>query len=98
MYWMSREFRKEIVANPKEVLISNGIDVSSKEKVQIVENTDEVVHFIIPEKPANLSNADMELLAASGTFGTAGSLACAGSFCGSLGSFGSAGTFGCSSL
>lgn len=94
-FWMDPTFNAQLKLNPKQTMIQNGLDVSDNVGVELFINTDKVSYFVIPEKPKNLGDFSMELVLRSGTFGTGGSLACAGSFCGCLGTFGTVGTFGC---
>lgn len=97
-FWMDKTFRNQLSINPKKTMIENGLFVSANVDVQLYVNTDTASHFVIPEKPKNIGHIGLEGVAAAGTFGTGGTIACAGSFCGSLGTFGSVGTFGCSDL
>lgn len=96
-FWMDPTYNAQLKLNPKKTMIQNGLDVPANVDVQLYINADNISYFVIPEKPKNLGDFNLELVLRGGTFGTGGSIACAGSFCGCLGTFGTVGTFGCSS-
>jgi len=97
-YWQSPDFQTQLLANPKELLIANGIPMPETGRVNIVVNNATTAYLIIPQVPGNLSPDQISTICAEGTFGTAGSLGTLGTVCGTAYTFGSAGTFGSASL
>jgi hypothetical protein len=58
--WVDETFKSKLLANPKEVLKENGIDIGKEIQVKVHENTAQSVHFILPEKPkGNLTEEQM---------------------------------------
>lgn len=49
--WDDPTQKQALIENPRTVLKENGIDVPEKIAIHIHENTDEVVHFVLPKKP-----------------------------------------------
>jgi hypothetical protein len=97
-YWADTGFGRQLAENPNETLKQFGIDYGVGVEAEIVLNTDNVAYFIIPSRPARLSDHQVSELAAAGTFGTAGSVGSAGTICGCAACFGTLGTFGCADL
>jgi hypothetical protein len=97
-YWADAGFARQLSENSDQVLKDFGINYGEGVRTEVVVNTDKEAYFIIPARPAGLSNNQVSELAAAGTFGTAGTIGSAGTICGCLASFGSAGTFGCADL
>jgi len=54
--WESEEFRKEFLANPKEVLAKEfGQKVPANLDVEVVEETGNKICFVLPRKPATVT-------------------------------------------
>jgi hypothetical protein len=64
--WSDPAFKTKLLANPAGVLTANGATVPAGITVKVVENTDTLVHLVLPVKapPAELS--DEELRQAAG--------------------------------
>ena len=93
-YWLDEDFKKELERNPNVILKQNGIPVSMNVKIDILQNSKEQGYFVIPAKPSNLSDSDLQVMAEAGTIGSAGCVGSAGTFCGTAGTFGTLGTIG----
>ena len=63
--WTDEEFKQKLLKDPKTVLAEEIADLPADIEVQIHENTDKVVHFILPKKPDNveLDISEIERLA-----------------------------------
>lgn len=49
--WSDMEFKQKLLSDPKNVLKQNGVVIPDSLDVKIVENTNNVVYFILPQKP-----------------------------------------------
>lgn len=49
--WQDDAFKKRLMSNPSAVLKERGLEVPSGMRVQVVEDTDKVIHLTIPAKP-----------------------------------------------
>jgi hypothetical protein len=62
--WADEDFKAKLVADPKTVLKENGLAIPDDVEYRIVENTDKIVHLILPLKPTEqLSEEDLEHVA-----------------------------------
>ena len=63
------EFRKQLLANPKETLNKNfKTDFSDKINVNIIEEDQNTVNIIVPEASSELSDDELENVAGGGCF------------------------------
>ncbi len=51
--WADEDFKRKLIANPKEIYKEFEIDVPEGIEVKVVENTDKVFHFVLPPKPSD---------------------------------------------
>lgn len=49
--WNDESFKKRLLANATTVLKEEGVDVPTGLEVRAIENTDKLIHLIIPAKP-----------------------------------------------
>ncbi|HEV2438727.1 MAG TPA: NHLP leader peptide family RiPP precursor [bacterium] len=69
--WSDPGFKKQLLSNPKQVLAANGIDVPAGMDVRLVENSETVMHVVLPAKPAgDLSVEQLHQVAAAGLCNT----------------------------
>ena len=61
--WSDESFKAKLLASPAETLKAEGVEVPAGVKVKAVENTKEVFHLVIPAKPAELSDEDLDQVA-----------------------------------
>jgi hypothetical protein len=52
--WLDPAFKKRLIANPTEVLKSEGIDVPAGVEIRVLEHAANVRYFELPAKPASL--------------------------------------------
>jgi hypothetical protein len=62
--WSDELFKKRLLADPAAVLKENGIEVPKEAAVKVVENSAKVVHLILPGRPAELSETELDQIAA----------------------------------
>lgn len=58
--WSDDSFKQKLLSDPKSVLKENGVDIPEGLEVKLVENTDKVFHLVIPAKPDELSDEDLD--------------------------------------
>jgi hypothetical protein len=58
--WSDEEFKARLLANPAETLRAEGIEIPAGVKVDAVENTDEHFHLVIPQRPDDLSDEQLD--------------------------------------
>jgi hypothetical protein len=61
--WSDEGFKKQLLANPIEVLKENGIDLPPEVAVKVVEDSAKIIHLILPNKPTELSDEDLDQVA-----------------------------------
>jgi len=71
--WADPDFKTKLLADPKTVLKENGLEFPQDVEILVVENTDKIVHLILPPEPAEqLSEEELEKVA-GGEFADYGS-------------------------
>jgi hypothetical protein len=77
--WSDDGFKQKLLADPHATLKSEGVDVPAGMTVKAVENSDKLVHLVIPPAPTDLSDADLEKVAGGSVCGNlCCSFGCAG--------------------
>lgn len=61
--WSDDGFKNKLLANPVATLKAEGVPVSDSISVKVLENTDKVFHLVIPSKPTELSEEDLDKVA-----------------------------------
>ena len=61
--WSDEGFKRKLLADPAATLKAGGLEVPSGRSIKAVEDTDKVIHFVIPARPAELSDDDLEKVA-----------------------------------
>jgi hypothetical protein len=64
--WSDPAFKAQLLADPDAALAAAGAPVPPGVAVKVVENTDQLVHLVLPERPADteLSQEALEKVAA----------------------------------
>ena len=62
--WADEGFKKKLLADPAATLKAEGAVLPAGLTIKVVENTDKVFHLVIPAKPADLSDEDLDKVAA----------------------------------
>lgn len=68
--WCDAEFKKQLIARPKEALAERGIQVPEGVEIEVVENTPSKIYLVLPQKPDETLVTDEQLAAISGGIGT----------------------------
>ncbi len=68
--WSDEAFKQRLLADPKATLEAEGLPFPEGAEVRAMENTDRLVYFRIPPKPAGLSIQQLSGMAGGVTVGT----------------------------
>jgi len=68
--WADEGFKKKLLADTTATLKAAGEEVPAGLTYKAVENTDKLVHLVIPPKPAELSEEDLQAAVGGGYFTT----------------------------
>jgi len=63
--WSDAEFKAKLLADPMKVFKENSMEVPAGIEVRIVENTADIMHFILPPEPSD-ELTDEQLTGAAG--------------------------------
>lgn len=61
--WSDDGFRQKLLSNPAATLKAEGVDLPAGREVRIMEDTDKLLHLVLPARPGDLSDADLENVA-----------------------------------
>ena len=64
--WADEAFKTKLLADPAATLKAEGAEVPAGLTVKAVENTDQVFYLVIPAKPTDLSDEDLDKVAGGG--------------------------------
>ena len=62
--WADDTFKQKLLADPATTLSAEGYPAPAGVTVKAVENTDKVFYLVIPAKPDDLADSDLENVAA----------------------------------
>jgi hypothetical protein len=65
--WSDEGFHAKLVADPTGTLAAAGVTIPAGKRVVLVENTDDIVHVILPARPTELSDEELDTVAAGFT-------------------------------
>lgn len=68
--WGDEAFRAQLLADPTAALAAEGVTAPEGKTFAVIEDTDDVVHVVLPARPTELSDAELDSVAAG--FCTAG--------------------------
>ena len=61
--WSDESFKQKLLADPVATLKAEGMALPDGLSVKALENTDKVFHLVIPAKPTDLSDDDLDKVA-----------------------------------
>ena len=61
--WADDSFKQQLLAEPLATLKAEGIELPDGLAVKVLDNTANVFHLVIPAKPTELSDIDLEHVA-----------------------------------
>ncbi len=62
--WSDESFKKKLLADPAGTLRAQGVEFPAGLSVKVLENTDNLFHLVIPARPTDLSDEDLDKVAA----------------------------------
>jgi hypothetical protein len=69
--WADEAFKQRLMADPAATLKQEGIEIPGGVTIEVRENTDSLVHIVIPDKPQELSDEQLEISGGMGSIGCA---------------------------
>src|ERR1700736_4124164 len=67
--WADEGFKRKVLTDPVATLRAEGVEVPAGLSYVAHENTEKVVHLVIPAKPTDLSDEDLAQVAGGATLG-----------------------------
>jgi hypothetical protein len=64
--WADEGFKQKLLADTMATLKAEGAELPAGLTVKALENTDKVFHLVIPAKPTDLSDADLDQVGGGG--------------------------------
>jgi hypothetical protein len=61
--WSDGAFKQRLLSDPGAVLKEKGFDVPDEIAIKVVEDSAQTVHLVLPERPAELSDAELSQVA-----------------------------------
>jgi hypothetical protein len=61
--WSDQAFKARLLADPAAVLKEHGIAIPERMTIQVLEDSARVIHLILPERPRELSDLELEQVA-----------------------------------
>lgn len=61
--WADEDFKQKLLADPMATLKANAIEVPAGLTIQAVENTETLFHLVIPARPTELSDDELDQIA-----------------------------------
>lgn len=65
--WADETYKQKLLADPGATLSAEGMEMPAGLTVRALENTSKVFHLVIPAKPTDLSDDDLDLVSGGGT-------------------------------
>ena len=75
--WADEAFKQRLISNPAAVLKEAGLEAPEGIELRVVEDTDKVVHLVLPPKPSSDELSEEQLSNAAGGYWGCG---CGGSY------------------
>ena len=64
--WLDEGFKKKLLEDPVATLKAEGVKFPNGLNIQAHENTDKTIHLVIPRKPTDLSDEDINVISNDG--------------------------------
>jgi hypothetical protein len=61
--WSDEAYKQRLLRAPQSVLQEHGIEVPAGAEVRVVENTEQVVYLVLPQRPRELSVDQLDAVA-----------------------------------
>ena len=67
--WADDGFKGRLLSNPMDTLKAEGVEIPAGVTVKVLENTSNVVHLVLPAKPTDLSDEELDKVAGGASTG-----------------------------
>ena len=67
--WSDAKFKAKLMADPASVLRTEGMEVPEGMKIHVFENTEDRMYLVIPNRPENLTDEELDFAATQGPIG-----------------------------
>ncbi len=67
--WSDPKFKQQLLTNPSDALHALGIEIPHGTKVTVCENTEKEIFLVLPQKPASMTEEQLESIAAGASVG-----------------------------
>ncbi len=76
--WADEGFKRRLLAEPTQVLKEHGIETPAGMQVRVVENTEQLAHFVLPPAPApgEMGTVDLEERLAAAAYSYCATMLC----------------------
>jgi hypothetical protein len=74
--WADEGFKQKVLADPVATLTSEGVELPAGLSIKAVENTAKVFHLVIPARPTDLSDVDLDTAVGGAGASSAGGVRC----------------------
>lgn len=64
--WSDPAFKQQLIDNPATVLKQHGLDIPADKEIRVVEDDAQTAHLVIPEKPDDLDDSQLDQAAGGG--------------------------------
>jgi hypothetical protein len=61
--WSDEDFHQKLLADPTGTLAAAGVVVPEGKRVEIVENTGDTLYVVLPERPTELADEELDTVA-----------------------------------
>lgn len=61
--WNDADFRAQLLADPRATLTAGGFHVPDGKHIEVVEDSDTVMHVTLPQRPSELSDEELDSVA-----------------------------------
>jgi hypothetical protein len=61
--WQDEAFKQRLLNDPHGVLQEHGVQVPAGTQVRVVEDTDQVAHLVLPQRPPDLTDEQLDQVA-----------------------------------
>lgn len=73
--WTDGAFKARLLSDPAATLKAEGFDLPAGREVRVLEDTAEVVHYVLPAMPGELTDAELDAVSGGRSSSTAGGMA-----------------------
>ena len=66
--WSDDSFKQRLISDPEAALRESGLPVQGGKKIRVVEDTADTVHVVLPAKPNELTDDELDQAAGGAAF------------------------------